>query len=204
MRLTTILPRCHYGNNRMTNSEERDLIVAAHRGEKWAFDALITAHSGLIARAANRYSSWRYPFEDLFQEGAIGLMMAVSEFDLTRPTRLSTYAAYWIRSEIINAIGLNCRGQRPSYYPVADFPRLASSDNPIADIAAEDERDVVRSAVARLDPSLAALIRDRYWSSESMIAIGRNRHRTRQRIYQQEQIALHRLRRMLYREIDAR
>lgn len=41
--------------------------------------------------------------EDLFQEGCIGLLKAIEKFDPDRGVRLTSYASYWIRSQILNA-----------------------------------------------------------------------------------------------------
>ncbi len=181
----------------MTPAEERTLLTAAQAGDIAARDVLVMANFGIVGKVANRYRSWRYPFEDLFDEGVIGLILAVGAFDLQQPMRFSTYAEYWIRSKIHNAADLNHHNSRPSYQVAADFPDLASPEDPAAEFADEDERAAVRSAVARLDLDDAALIHDRYWDGATLAAIGQTRHQSREWIRQQEANALARLRRML-------
>lgn len=44
------------------------------------------------------------PYEDLLQEGMLGLWEAAQRFDPSRNTKLTTYAAYWIKKRIITAI----------------------------------------------------------------------------------------------------
>lgn len=51
--------------------------------------------------------SSKIPFNDLIQEGNIGLILAVDRFDPARGLRLATYAAYWIRAYILNYILTN-------------------------------------------------------------------------------------------------
>ena len=66
---------------------------------------LIEANQGLVRSVARRYRGLGVPFEDLVQEGNIGLMRAVEKFDPSRGLKLSTYAVWWIRSAIIQAVG---------------------------------------------------------------------------------------------------
>lgn len=65
---------------------------------------LIESHKKLIYKVANQYKHSGVPFEDLVQEGMIGLMEAKSHFDPTKNVKFSTYAVYWIKKRILNAI----------------------------------------------------------------------------------------------------
>jgi RNA polymerase primary sigma factor len=53
---------------------------------------------------ARRYTCKSLSFEDLVQEGIIGLLEAINKFDGDRGNRFSTYATYWIRQSIVRAI----------------------------------------------------------------------------------------------------
>ena len=66
---------------------------------------LIEANQGLVRSVARRYRGLGVPFEDLVQEGNIGLMRAVEKFDRSRGLEFSTYAVWWIRSAIVQALG---------------------------------------------------------------------------------------------------
>jgi RNA polymerase primary sigma factor len=84
--------------------EEQDLSARMHRGDKRAKDRLIEANMRLVINIAKNYHSALIPFEDLVQEGAIGLVTATERFDPARGFRFSTYATYWIRQSISRAI----------------------------------------------------------------------------------------------------
>lgn len=71
---------------------------------KQARDRLVTDNLRLVAFIAKDYEGCGLLMEDLIQEGSIGLMTAAKKFDVRRNCKFSTYAAFWIRREILNAI----------------------------------------------------------------------------------------------------
>lgn len=89
----------------LTEDEERTL-ARRWRDEQdpTALRRLIEAHMGLVGRIANEYHSIGLPYEDLLQEGNLGLTIAARRFDPDRGPRLATYAAYWIRASVLNLI----------------------------------------------------------------------------------------------------
>ncbi len=84
--------------------EEQDLSRRMQCGDQRAKDRLIEANMRLVINIAKNYHSAFIPFEDLVQEGAIGLMTATERFDPSRGFRFSTYATHWIRQAISRAI----------------------------------------------------------------------------------------------------
>jgi RNA polymerase primary sigma factor len=88
----------------LTYEEEIDLSSRAQRGDTRARDRLIEANMRLVINIAKNYHNPLVPFEDLVQEGAIGLMTATERFDAGKGYRFSTYATHWIRQAISRAI----------------------------------------------------------------------------------------------------
>lgn len=100
----------------LSPEEERALSLAARNGDEDARDRLIEANMRLVISIARRYENSEVPFEDLVQEGAIGLVTACSRFDPSRGYRFSTYATHWIRQAISRAIDTKARTIRiPSH-----------------------------------------------------------------------------------------
>lgn len=93
----------------LTRIEEIRLVRRAQAGDRQAMDALIEANSRLICSVARRYRCRSHQMEDLVQEGALGLMLAVERFDPSHGCRLSTYALHWIRQSIARAAEQNDR-----------------------------------------------------------------------------------------------
>jgi len=58
----------------------------------------------LIKSVASKYKKEGVPFEDLIQEGFLGLLEAKERFDPSKKVKFSTYAFYWIKKKILEAI----------------------------------------------------------------------------------------------------
>jgi RNA polymerase primary sigma factor len=86
------------------DAEER----AQHRfnvEDGWAArEHLITANSRLVISVAKKYMGRGVPFQDLIQEGNIGLIRSAKKFDYRRGHKFSTYATWWIRQAVTRAI----------------------------------------------------------------------------------------------------
>ncbi len=68
--------------------------------------AFAAANQRLVVAFARRYDHRGLPFDDLVQEGALGLLRAIDLFDPDRGARFSTYAAWWIKQALRRALAL--------------------------------------------------------------------------------------------------
>jgi RNA polymerase primary sigma factor len=88
----------------LTHEEEVELSRQAEAGDQEARRRLIEKNLRLVVSVAKKYRGMGLPFEDLIQEGNIGLIKAVERFDPEMGHRFSTYATWWIRQAISRAI----------------------------------------------------------------------------------------------------
>lgn len=88
----------------LSSEEEMELAGRIRHGDCRAKDRLVEANMRLVINIAKNYHNPLVPFEDLVQEGAIGLMTAAERYDPARGYRFSTYATHWIRQAISRAI----------------------------------------------------------------------------------------------------
>jgi RNA polymerase sigma-32 factor len=84
----------------LTLAQESELAERWRAGEAAAGARLIESNLRHVASIAREYRRWGVPFDDLMQQGSIGLLKAAQRFDPNQGNALRVYAAYWIRAEI--------------------------------------------------------------------------------------------------------
>jgi len=88
----------------LNHQEEIDLSKRVKKGDEAARKRLIEKNLRLVVSIAKKSRGRGLSFEDLIQEGNIGLIKAVGKFDHARGFRFSTYATWWIRQAIQRAV----------------------------------------------------------------------------------------------------
>jgi RNA polymerase primary sigma factor len=105
----------------LTATEEVELSRRIERGDVAAKEQMVEANLRLVHAVAAGYRRRGVPFEDLVQEGTVGLVRAVEKFDHRRGLKFSTYAVWWIRRGVMNAL----REARPIRIPAGARRQLA-------------------------------------------------------------------------------
>lgn len=88
----------------LSPEEEQEIGRRILKGDEKAKQTLINANLRLVVSVAKRYQSKGMGFEDLLQEGNLGLIKAVDKFDVEKGFKFSTYATWWIRQAMTRAI----------------------------------------------------------------------------------------------------
>jgi RNA polymerase primary sigma factor len=96
----------------LTVEQEVELTYKARRGDAVAKQKLINCNLRFVISIAKQYIHQGIPLEDLIMEGNLGLMTAIEKFDPMRGFKLSTYAVWWIRQAILNALSEKGRSVR--------------------------------------------------------------------------------------------
>jgi RNA polymerase primary sigma factor len=108
----------------LTGEEEVALAKRIEKGDLEAKQHLIAANLRLVIKMAKRYSNQGLSFQDLIEEGNLGLMKATEKFNWRRGFKFSTYATWWIRQAISRNISNHSRTVRVPVHISEDINRM--------------------------------------------------------------------------------
>jgi len=207
--------------------EEGAITEKARRHDTEAIERLVVANLPFVVLVARDFRGRGVPFEDLLSEGCVGLLKAIRRFDPATGTRFMTYAGFWVRKAILQALVDQPRTVRVPRYArergratfreiridaeapgsggdtlaerIADRSRPGAADSLIS----RQERRRLRRHVLELSQREQAVITSRFGllgePAQTLNEVGRRLGISRERVRQIEVGALSRLRSGLLR-----
>lgn len=98
--------------NIIPGDEQIVLCVRAQQGDKFSRDRLINANMRFVINIARQYLGQGMELDDLVSEGTIGLIKAIDKFDPSLGNKFITYAGWWIRQSVLQALNEHTKSVR--------------------------------------------------------------------------------------------
>ena len=129
----------------ITPEEEVVLAHRIHNGDDEALEQLTKANLRFVVSVAKQYQGQGLGLIDLINEGNVGLITAAKKFDETRGFKFISYAVWWIRQSILQALAEN---SRLVYLPLNQVNNLSKIHRFLSDFAQKNERTPSNEEIA--------------------------------------------------------
>ncbi|KAB2879549.1 sigma-70 family RNA polymerase sigma factor [bacterium] len=129
----------------LTPDEEIDLAKKVKDGDEVALEKLTKANLRFVVSVAKQYQNQGLSLNDLINEGNIGLIKAAKRFDVTRGFKFISYAVWWIRQSILQALAEQSRVVR---LPLNKIGTLNKIGKVFSDLEQEFEREPSSDEIA--------------------------------------------------------
>jgi RNA polymerase primary sigma factor len=117
----------------LSKEKEKDLARDIQRGDQQAVNELVQSNLSFVAKVASEYRNLGMPFEDLLNEGNVGLIEAAHRFDAGRDTKFISYAIWWIRKSILKALAEQTTTVRLPYSQMKKVKEIRSAERNLRD-----------------------------------------------------------------------
>lgn len=140
-------------------SAEREVELAKRikKGDREALEELIKANLRFVVSVSKQYQNQGLSLPDLINEGNLGLIKAAERFDETRGFKFISYAVWWIRQSILQALAEQSRIVRLPLNKIGSINKINKSFNKLEQ---EYQRDPTIDEVADLMESTSELVED--------------------------------------------
>ncbi len=131
----------------LTPEEEVSLAQAIKRGDQSALEQLTKANLRFVVSVAKQYQNQGLSLSDLINEGNLGLIKAAQRFDETRGFKFISYAVWWIRQSILQALAEQSRIVR---LPLNKVGSLNKINKAFSELEQEYEREPSSDELAEM------------------------------------------------------
>ncbi|MDE7336291.1 MAG: sigma-70 family RNA polymerase sigma factor, partial [Muribaculaceae bacterium] len=125
----------------LTVDEEVELAQRIRQGDTAAVDRLVRANLRFVVSVAKQYQNQGLELMDLISEGNVGLQKAAQKFDETRGFKFISYAVWWIRQSILQALAEQSRIVRLPLNQVGSINKIRKVLNKFEQVLDEPVRE---------------------------------------------------------------
>ena len=112
----------------LSKEREKSLARDIQKGRSEAVNELVESNLSFVAKVASEYRSFGILFEDLLNEGNVGLIEAAHRFDASKDTKFISYAIWWIRKSILKALSEQSHVVRMPYSQLKKVKEIRSAE----------------------------------------------------------------------------
>lgn len=131
----------------ITAEEEVELAKRIHQGDQEALEKLVKANLRFVVSVAKQYQNNSLSLNDLINEGNVGLVKAAQKFDETKGFKFISYAVWWIRQSIMQALAEQSRLVR---LPLNKVGSLSKINQAFAELEQKYEREPTPEELAEV------------------------------------------------------
>lgn len=131
----------------ITAEEEVELARKIHKGDLKALNRLVKANLRFVVSVSKQYQNQGLSLPDLINEGNLGLIKAAQRFDETRGFKFISYAVWWIRQSILQALAEQARIVR---LPLNKIGSINKINKALAELEQRFEREPTNSEIAHV------------------------------------------------------
>src|SRR5262245_26744616 len=149
----------------LTKDEEMALAESVKNGDRSALNELIESNLSFVVKVSSEYRNLGLPFEDLLNEGNLGLIEAAHRFDATKGTKFITYAIWWIRKSILKALSDRSALVRVPSYQLKKVREIRETEQKLSSkLGRQPAREEISATLSRslskIDQALQYTVRE--------------------------------------------
>jgi RNA polymerase sigma factor (sigma-70 family) len=150
----------------LTKEQEMEIARDAHlKGTPDKLNRLVESNLSFVVKIANEYRNLGLPFEDLLNEGNIGLIEAAQRYDHGKGTKFITYAIWWIRKSILKALSEQSSIVRVPNYQLKKVRKVRDTEQNLArSLGRKPDRDELSreldASISKIDEILQIKLRE--------------------------------------------
>lgn len=150
----------------LTKEEEQAIASRMREGSPAdTYHGLVQSNLSFVVKIASEYKNMGLPFEDLLNEGNIGLIEAAHHFDPSRGTKFITYAIWWIRKSILKALSQHSAMVRIPNYQLKKVRNVRNTERMLSrELGREADREEIskelRVTISKIDEILQMKMRE--------------------------------------------
>jgi RNA polymerase primary sigma factor len=159
----------------LSHEQERGLAAGLKCGSRASLETLVQSNLSFVVKIASEYSNLGLSFEDLLNEGNVGLLEAARRYDSAKGTKFITYAIWWIRKSILKALAEQSTLVRLPSYQIKKYRRISGAEEALTQsLGRKPDRSEIGARLGERRESIDQVLRNRVRETSLDERVGRD------------------------------